>query len=302
MRQQLALDLPIPLRNSARQVDHFIGALVDRLIRAPVLFLQTLRVRLRDTYSVHDVAGHVRASVRDGAEEADLLLVENREIGRPGAHLDERDAQLLLLVGDDGEGARERFEHELPHLVAGPLDRLAEIERRRGADRDQIHLGLEAHATHSDRIADTGVAVDAILLRNRVEQLAIRGNRLRAGHFVGALDVGARHLVAIHGDDARAVHRLDVLARDSRVHAIHLHARHSLGLAHRFLDGLCGLLNVGDDAAAHSRGARVAHAENFQRAVERITDRLGDDGGSARRAYVEAGDQSFGIHCVLAMT
>ena len=32
-----------------------------------------------------------------------------------------------------------------------------------------------------------------------------------------------------------------------------------------------------------ARGARVAHAENFQRAVGRITDRFGDDGGSARR-------------------
>jgi hypothetical protein len=36
--------------------------------------------------------------------------------------------------------------------------------------------------------------------------------------------------------------------------------------------------------------------------MREITNRLGDDGGGARGAYVEPGDQSFGIHCVLAMT
>ena len=116
--------------------------------------------------------------------------MEDREVGRARAHLHERDAELLLVLGEHGEGARERLEHELAHLVARALDRLAQIDRRRAADRDEIHLGLEARAAHADRIANPRVLVDAVLLRDRVQQLAILRDRLRARDLVRAIDVG----------------------------------------------------------------------------------------------------------------
>ena len=105
----------------------------QRLVRAAVLLLQPLGVRLRDAESVHDVARDVVAAERDRAEMADLPLVEDGEVGGAGAHLDERDAELLLVLGEHGERARQRLEHELPHLVAGALDALAQVDRRRAS-------------------------------------------------------------------------------------------------------------------------------------------------------------------------
>ena len=120
-----------------------------------------------------------------------FALVEDRDVGRAGAHLDERDAELLLVLGEHAERARERLEHELAHLVARPLHRLAQVHRRRAADRDEVHLGLEPRADHADRIADAVVLVDRVLLRNRVQQLAVLRDRLRARDLVRAVDVGA---------------------------------------------------------------------------------------------------------------
>ena len=110
-------------------------------------------------------------------------------------------------------------------------------------------------------------------------------------------------LVAVHRDDALARHRLHVLAGDAGVHLGDLRARHPLGVLQRLPDRARRLLDVGDDAAAHARRARLADAEDLDgRMLRQVADDFGDDGGRLGRADVESGDEAFRIHCSLAIT
>src|SRR4051812_21794894 len=252
---------------------------------------------------MHDVARDIVAAEGHRAEVADLPLVKEREVGRARAHLDERDAQLLLVFREHGERTREWLEHELAYAVAGTLDGLAQIERGRAADRDEIHLRLQSRPDHPDRIANAAIAVDGVLLRYRVEQLAVGGNRLRARDLVGAVDVLLADLVAAHGDDAFADHCLDVLAGDPGVELLHLRPGHPLRILQRLTNRARRLLDVGNDAASHTRGTRLADAEELDRGMLRqIARRFGDDGGRLGGPDVESRDEAFRIHGSLAMT
>src|SRR5207244_10494413 len=117
-----------------------------------------------------------------------------------------------LVLSQRSERAGQRFEHALAYLVAGALHRFAQVDRRRAADRHQIHLRLEPHAAHPNGIADADVLVDRILLRNGVEELAVLWDGLRARDLVGAIDVALVDLLPAHGDDPFTRHRLHVLA------------------------------------------------------------------------------------------
>jgi hypothetical protein len=144
---------------------------------------------------------------------------------------------------------------------------------------------------------DAARAVDRVLLRDRVQQLAVLRDRLRARHLVHAIDVGPGDLVAAHGDDPAARHRLHVLAGDPDERAVELHAGEPLRLLHRLPHRARRLLDVGDDAAAQPGGARVPDAEHPDpRTLRHLPDHLGDHRRRSRRADVEAGDESFGLH------
>ena len=77
VRQELAGNVTIALRHGAGQLDDVLR-IDQRLVRAAVSFLQSLRVRLRHTQSVHDVTRHVIAAESDGAKMTNLALVEDR--------------------------------------------------------------------------------------------------------------------------------------------------------------------------------------------------------------------------------
>jgi hypothetical protein len=133
-----------------------------------------------------------------------------------------------------------------------------------------------------------------------VQQLALRGNRLRARDLVRAIHVGLVDLVAAHGDDALADHRLHMLAGDARIQLVHLSARHAFRILERLADRARRLLDVGHDAASHARGACLPDAQHFQRRTFRqLTDDFTDDGGRLRGADVDAGDESVGVHSVI---
>ena len=87
-----------------------------------------------------------------------------------------------------------------------------------------------------------------------------------------------------------------MLAGDPRVHGLDLRARHPLGVLHRLQDGALRLLDVGDDAFAKPRGARLPHPEDVHRGVLEVSDHLRDDGGGLGRPDVETGDEAIEIH------
>ena len=83
----------------------------------------------------------------------------------------------------------------------GAADDVLHAARRRG---DEVHLHAEAHARHPDGVADAVLAVDHVLARQDVEDLAVGVDRDGARALEHALDVAARDLAAGDGRDAVA--------------------------------------------------------------------------------------------------
>ena len=289
--------MTLALGDSAWQLEDVLG-IYERLVGAAVPLLQSFGVRLGNTDSLHDVAGDVVAAVVDGPEIPDLALVKNGDVRRAGSHLDERDSQLLLVFSQNTQRTGQRLEHELAHVITSALDRLAQVHRRRGADGDEVHLGFQSGADHSNRIPDTLILVDGVLLRDRVQQLSVLWDGLRSRHLVCAVDIGFGDLVAIHGDDSLADHRAHVLSGNSRIESIDLRSRHPLGVFDRFPDRPCGLLDVGDDPLPQPGRASLTDAENFEirRALGVGRYRLANYRRRLRRTDVQSGDDSFRIH------
>ena len=159
MREYLPRHMSLALRDGAGQLND-LRRIDERLVCAAVPLLQSLGICLRYSNSLHDVAGDVVPAEIDRPEIADFPLVENGDVRRARSHLDERNTQLLFVFGENAQCARQRFQHQLSHVIAGALDRLAKVHRRRRADGDEIHLGLQSRADHSDRIAYSLVLVD----------------------------------------------------------------------------------------------------------------------------------------------
>jgi len=103
------------------------------------------------------------------------------------------------------------------------------------APGDDVHLGLEPHAAHADRVLDAVLVVDDELLRDHVDDLAVHRDGDRLGGLDDAFHVGGRDLVVLarDRDDAAAVDAADVVAGDAGVDALDLDARHALGLPRR---------------------------------------------------------------------
>jgi hypothetical protein len=136
-----------------------------------------------------------------------------------------------------------------------------------------------------------------------MQQLSILRHRLRPSDFVRAVHVGLRDLLPVDGDDSLACHGADVLTRDAGIDRIDLDARHSFGVFNGLLDRARCLFDVGDDSASQAGRPRLANAKDSQsRHAPTVAHRFSDDGGGLRGTDVQTSDDSFGVHCSLAIT
>ena len=81
----------------------------------------------------------------------------------------------------------------------------------------EVHLGLEAHAGHAERLLDAVLVVDRVLLREHVEDLAVLRDVDRLGLLEHRGDVGLFDFLVLDRPHALRVERLDVRARDAGV-------------------------------------------------------------------------------------
>ena len=136
-----------------------------------------------------------------------------------------------------------------------------------------------------------------------MQQLAVRWNSLRPSNLVGAVHVGFRDLVVADRDDALGRHRADMFAGDAEVDLGDLRAGHPLSVLERLPNGAGGFLDVGNDTAAHARGACLADAEHLDgRMLGQVADDFGDDSGRLGRANIQSGDEAVRVHGNLAIT
>src|SRR6266516_138197 len=291
VRQQLARCLPRPLARRGRQVDH-LRRIHERLVRHAMSLLQALRVRLRHAQPGHQVARDMRAGVLERREVPDLPLMEHRHTGRPAPDLHQRDAQLLLVVGQHRIGRGEWLEYQLGRPVPRSLHAAPQVLRGGGLHRHEVHLHLEPRAGHPHGVRDAALLVDHVLLRDIVQQLVVPPQGHRARHLVHARHVVRGDLVARYRHDPRRRARRDVLPRDATRHHADLHARHALGVAHRRDDRPTRLVDVAHHAAPHARVLREPHAQHFgERPPRQLAHHLRDHGARLGAAEIEPGHE-----------
>ncbi len=257
--------------------------------RHAVLALEPLGLVVQDAEPLAQVVGDLVAGDGHDGRVADRLVLEDGDVGRAAADVDEHDADLLLVVVQDGVARRQRLQHDVVDVVAGLLDAAVDVLGRRDQAGDDVDVGLEPDAAHADRVGDAVLAVDDELLGQHVQDLAVG----RHGHVLGVLQQ-AEHVVAVDlaardRDHAAALEALDVVAGDADDDRLGLDARGVLGRRDRLFDGLDGLVDVDDDAAVEPFGLGDADAADVD-PPEVVGAR--DDGADLGGADVDADDDA----------
>ena len=254
--------------------------------RAAALALDLFRVGHRRAQADGDVVGEVIAADADDGRVPQAAALVDRDVGGAAADVDQRDAELLLVLGQHRFAGRELLDDRLGDVDAGPVHARDDVLRRALAAGDDVDVHFEPGAGHADRRADAVLLVDDEVLRQHVQDLAAGRQRHRLGRVDRAPDVLARDLAVLagHRDHAAAVEPLDVRAGQREVHRVDLDAGHQLGFLDRLLDRVDRRLEVDDDAAPDA--ARLGDAEADD--VEPVAvENLADDGRHLRRADVE---------------
>ena len=147
--------------------------------------------------------------------------------GRARADVDQPDAELALVLGQDGLGRGDLVEDDLLDADLGPRDATLEVLERGHGGGDDVDVDLELDAAHADRVLDAVLVVDDELLGDDVDDVAVRGD----GDGLGLVDdaphvlAGDLAVLAGDGDDAAAVEALDVGPGDAEEGRVDLHAR-----------------------------------------------------------------------------
>jgi hypothetical protein len=198
-----------------------------------VLALDLLGLGDAGVQAVGDVLGDaVAAHDNDGGEDVGAFAVD-REVGGAAADVDEDDAELALVVVEDGGRAGERLEHDVDDVEAGAVAALDDVLDAGGGGGDDVGADLHADAAHADRVLDLALAVDHVLEREGVDDLAVERDVDRLGLLDHAGDVSLGDLAVAHADLAEAAKAADVAAGDAAEDRLDVDGGHLLGLLDR---------------------------------------------------------------------
>ena len=155
--------------------------------------LQLLGFLRRRAQRHRDVVGHLVAGDRDHRRVPDRAAREHREIGRAAADVHEADARApssssFSTAIDEASGCR------ITSFTTSPQRRthLVMFSTADTAPGDDVHLDLEAHAAHAERLAHVLLPVDDEFLRQDVQDLLVVRDRDRLRRLDDAVDVGLR--------------------------------------------------------------------------------------------------------------
>src|SRR3989454_107273 len=293
LREDLARELAWLPAADGRHV-HRLLRRHQRRQRAPVPLLHVLGGGRWRAEADRDVVRDVVAAERQDGRVPDRAVAEERDVSRSTADVHDDDAELFLVLVQDGVTGGQRLEDDVVHGETRTIHRADEVLDRGHRGGDDVHLDLEAHARHADGIADPLAVVHDEVLGQDVDDLAVLRQVDRARGVHGTLDVRRVHLAVLagDGDDAAAVDATDVAAGDARVDACDLDACHLLGLADGGLDCLHRGVDVDDDSAPEAARGRGADADDVEAAVR---GRLGDHRADLRRAHVEPDDRILSL-------
>ena len=180
------------------------------------------------------------------------------------AKLDQRDAEVALVLGQAGERRRDRGSDDRLHAEMRRADHIIDVADRRRVGGDDVDVHAKAVGVQADRVLHAIDPVDGVERRMRVKHhlpVAIDRSAPTRQEF---LDVRLLDLVAakldldigeVAGEPARAEAGPDVL--DGK-------PGHALGKLDRFADRMLACGHVGDIAALHAAALALAGAEHLQ--------------------------------------
>ena len=182
-------------------------------------------------------------------------------------------------LGQQGERRGEAVENNFLHFQLQAFHEADGILQAVGVAVDDVHVHFQPRAEHPDGIGDAVLAVHKKMLADGVNDRVLGGQIDGLGIFDDVLDIVLGNF-AVGGNDrmhAAIVEAADVPAGHAEINAADFHVGHLLGLddgvAHVFL----GLRGVHDLALAHAARARLAEADDVQRAVGVL---FADDGAN----------------------
>ena len=280
--------LGVLLLADQRHVDDlvFVVRLADR---TSVEDFHALGVGHRRRQSARHVVGDVVAADRNRIGVDQVAAVEHRDRGGAAAHVDQRHAEIHLVLHQAGEAGGEGGDAAISDLEMGALDADAEIAHGAGGRRDEMHIDAQPLAVHAARVAHAAAAVDRVADRHGVDQFAVRGLGRQMNLAQNAADIAIGHFVAADGDlDAESV-RGRVAAADADHDLLDPFAAHLLGGVDGGRQRVLGRLHVDDVAALDAARLLVADADHAQLVVSLDA---GDEAADLAAAEVERRDDA----------
>ena len=169
------------LRADLRRLDHLVIVARGRHRRAVEAF-EPLGVAALDGEGGGDVVGDVLRAERDRAQPDQHSAVMDGDVGHFGAHFDQRDAELALLVAEAGERGGDRRRDDGSDAEMRLADHRIDIAQRRRLGGDDVDVDAEAVGVEPDRLLHALRAVDGVERRMGVEDdLAVLVDRVLAG-------------------------------------------------------------------------------------------------------------------------
>ena len=249
---------------------------------------QPLGIAALDGEGRGDVVGDVARAKRDRAKPDEHAAKVHGHVGHFGAHFDQSDAELALLVAQTSERGGDGRGDDRTHAEVRLADDGVDIAQRRGLGGDHVDVDAETIGVEPNRLPDALRAIDGVQRRMRMEHdLAVAVDGVLAdGHQlvdVGLLDRMTAELDLDIGDvadqPAGAVAGPDLLDRLSG---------HALGQLDRLANRMLARRHVGDEAALDAAALTLARAEDDQATV---VVRPRDNRADLRRPDIECRDR-----------
>ena len=246
-----------------------------------------------------DVVGDVLAADRHHVRHDQMIVLEDGEARRGAAHVDDGDAQRLLVLRQHGARGRIRRHHEARDREMRALHRQRQVLEVRRLHRDDGEVERQCLAEHAVRILDATRIIEVILQGRQMQDVAAAGVDLGQRRVQHLVHVARLHLARRQGDAAGIDARLRAPARDVDVNVVDGALGHALRCIDGEPDGALGLVHIDDRARAHAARQLVAHAQNLEAVLllgvgGAVLGRhgFGDEAADLGRADVEGGDEA----------
>ncbi len=220
-----------------------------------------------------DIVGDViatdgeNAGMRDGSVDVDDV------IGGATADIEDEGTEVFLVLVEDDLGGGEGIDDDILDFDVGVAD-AAERVLNAGLDAvDDVEIGFEFVAEHADRVEDTFLFIDVVVLEDGVNEPILVGNAdlLRTGFDI--LNVFLVDFAAVLRDlgNAAIVEGLDVGPGDGDPDAADLGVGFLLGFGDGFANTLDRSAEVDDLALADPGGFAFTDAQDAEGSSGRVS-------------------------------